>query len=72
MESLVTRLPEVARATPHEQLAMIDELWELVRRSGDVSVPASHTAEIERRVAAVLADPSIALSPAEARARLKT
>ena len=71
MTSLLSRLPEVANATPDEQLAMIDELWELVRRSDRISIPESHLGELERRVSTVLADPSIALSPAEARALLR-
>lgn len=71
MSSWISRLPEIASATTDEQLAMIDELWELVRRSDGVSIPASHRPELERRVAAVLADPSLALSPAEARDRLR-
>ena len=71
MTSLVSRLPEIASATPDEQLAMIDELWELVRRSNGVAIPESHLAELDRRVAAVLADPAIALSPGEARSRLR-
>lgn len=71
MSSLISRLPEIASATTDEKLAMIDELWELVRRADGVSMPESHRPELERRVAAVLADPSIALSPSEARARLR-
>jgi putative addiction module component (TIGR02574 family) len=71
MSNLVSRLPEIASATVDEQLAMIDELWELVRRSDGIAIPESHRPELERRVAAVLADPSLALSPSEARARLR-
>lgn len=71
MTSLLSRIPEIAHATPDEQLAMIDELWELVRRSDRISIPPSHLTELERRASAVLADPSIALSPKEARALLR-
>lgn len=71
MNGLLSRMPEIAGATPDEQLAMIDELWELVRRSGSFPLPESHRAELERRAAAVLADPSIALSPKDARALLR-
>lgn len=46
-------------------------MWELVRRSDRILIPESHRPELERRVAAVLADPSIALSPSEARVLLR-
>ena len=71
MSSLVARLPDIALASPEEQLAMIDELWELVRRSDAVPIPKSHLPELQRRAEAVLADPSLALTPAEARALLR-
>ncbi len=71
MTSLLSRVPEIAEATPDEQLAMIDELWELVRHSDRILVPDSHLEELDRRVSAVLADPSIALSPSDARAQLR-
>lgn len=72
MTSLLARLPEIAEATSDEQLAMIDELWELVRRADRISVPDSHIEELDRRVSAVLADPAIALTPSDARALLRT
>jgi putative addiction module component (TIGR02574 family) len=65
-------LPDLAKTSTEEKLAMIDELWESVRRSGAIQVRADHLAELEKRVAAVSADPSIALSPAQARALLRT
>ncbi len=71
MASLISRLPEIATASSDERLAMIDELWELVRRSDDILIPPSHLPELERRVAKVLADPTLALSPSEARAKLR-
>jgi putative addiction module component (TIGR02574 family) len=71
MNGLLSRLPEIAAASTEEKLSMIDELWELVRRSGEVEVPASHSAELDRRVALVCADESLALTPEEARALLR-
>jgi putative addiction module component (TIGR02574 family) len=71
MSVLLSRVPEIAAATPEEQLAMIDELWELVRRGGNITPPESHLAELTRRVDAVRADPSLALSPEAARALLR-
>lgn len=71
MSNLLSKVPEIAKATPDEKLAMIDELWESVRRSGDVPIPESHLAELQRRVTAVTVDPSIALDPDDARARFR-
>lgn len=67
MSALLTRVPEIATATTAEQLAMIDELWELVLRSGRIETPESHRAELDRRVAAVENDPALALTPQQAR-----
>ena len=71
MSSLLEKNPEIAAASSEEKLAMIDELWELVCRSGDVPVPESHIRELDRRVAEVEADPSGALDPREARKQLR-
>lgn len=71
MSSLSLRIPGLSEASVDEKLALIDELWESIRRTGVVPVRADHLAELEKRVAAVAADPSISLSPAQARALLK-
>jgi putative addiction module component (TIGR02574 family) len=71
MPSLSARIPEIAEASVDEKLALIDELWESIRRSVRVQVRADHLQELEKRMAAVAADPSIALSPAQARALLE-
>ncbi len=71
MSSLSARIPGIAEATVDEKLALIDELWESIRRSGIVPVRSDHLSELERRVAAVEKDPAIALSPSEARALLR-
>lgn len=65
------RIPGLAEASVDEKLALIDELWESIRRTGVVQIRADHLAELEKRVAAVSADPSISLSPSQARALLK-
>jgi putative addiction module component (TIGR02574 family) len=72
MSSLSMRIPGIAEASVDEKLELIDELWESVRRSGLIEVRQDHLEELEKRVAAVKADPSIALSPAQARALLRT
>jgi putative addiction module component (TIGR02574 family) len=71
MPSLSARIPEIAEASVDEKLALIDELWESIRRSVRVQVRADHLQKLEKRMAAVAADPSIALSPAQARALLE-
>ena len=65
------RIPGLAKASVEEKLELIDELWESVRRSGLIEIRSDHLAELEQRVRAVGADPSIASSPAQARALLK-
>jgi len=65
------RIPGLAEASVDEKLELIDELWESVRRSGLIEIRGDHRTELERRVTAVQADPSIALTPAQARTLLK-
>lgn len=71
MNGLPTRVTEIAEAGKSERPVMTAELRALVRRSAKIAIPASHVAELDRRVAAVLADPSITLSPRSARALLR-
>lgn len=61
----------LAEATVDEKLALIDELWESVRRSAAIEIRRDHVQELEQRVAAVSADPALALTPAQARALLR-
>jgi hypothetical protein len=64
--------PEIKEAPVDQQLGLIDELWEQVRRATpQFDVPPSHLSALERRLQTVRQDPSLALSPAEARAQLK-
>ena len=71
MSSSSIHIPGLAEASVDDKLALIDELWESVRRAGSVPVREDHLQELERRVAEIEADPSIALTPAQARALLK-
>ena len=64
--------PEIKEAPVEQQLELIDELWEQVRRAAtSAGVPASHCSTLEQRLDVVQQDPSLALSPSEARAQLK-
>lgn len=67
--SMPTTIP--ADASIEQKLALIDELWESVRRSSRIDIRPDHLAELDKRVAAIAADPGIALSPAQARALLR-
>ena len=71
MSHVLQRYPELSQATTEQKLELIDELWESVRRSGEVLLPASHLSELNRRLEAVRSDPSLAMSPTEARALLR-
>lgn len=71
MSSRSLQIPGLAEASVDEKLALIDELWESVRRSAEIEIRSDHTQELERRAAVVSADPSLALTPAQARALLK-
>lgn len=71
MSSLPSRIPGLSEASVDEKLALIDELWESVRRSTHIEVREDHLQELNKRVAMVNADPSIALTLAQARALLK-
>lgn len=65
------RISGLAEASVDEKLALIDELWESVRHSAEIKIRPDHLRELDHRVAAVVADPSIALTPAQARALLR-
>ena len=64
-------MSDLSQVSVDEKFALIDELWESIRRSGDVETRADHLEELEKRVAAVNEDPSIALSASQARALLR-
>jgi len=71
MDSPVINITSLSETSVDEKLALIDELWESVRRSSLIKPREDHLQELEKRVAAVNADPSIALPPTQARALLK-
>lgn len=71
MRSHTLHIPGLAEASVDEKLALIDELWESVRRSTEIEIRRDHMQELDRRVAAVSANPSLALTPSQARALLK-
>lgn len=71
MNQTLERYPDLIRASTAEKLAVVDELWASIRRSGPVEMPPSHEIELEKRLQAVLADPALALNPASARAQFK-
>ncbi len=71
MSSHSLHVSGLAEASVGEKLALIDELWESVRRSAEIEVRSDHVQELERRVAAISTDPSLALTPAQARALLR-
>lgn len=71
MASPVMNIPGLSEASVDEKLALIDELWESVRRSTLIEPREDHLQELEKRVAVVNDDPSVALTPAQARALLQ-
>jgi len=71
MSSPSLHISGLAEASVEEKLALIDELWESVRRSAEIEIRRDHVQELDRRVAAVSEDPSLALTPAQARALLR-
>ncbi len=71
MSSFSVQIPNLSEASIEEKLALIDVLWESVRRSTHIEVRQDHLEELNRRVSAVNNDPSIALSPSQARALLR-
>ncbi|HUG09714.1 MAG TPA: addiction module protein [Opitutaceae bacterium] len=71
MDGHSSRIQGLADASVDEKLALIDELWESVRRSGTIQVREDHLEELRKRLQEVSADPAIAFTPAQARALLK-
>lgn len=63
-------IPELQAASPEEKIELIDELWASIPRE-TLPSPQSHLRELDQRVAAVQKDPSRALTPEEARQRIR-
>lgn len=66
----LAEIPELRVATPAEKIELIDELWASIPHAS-LPTPASHLAELERRVSLVEEDSSRALTPEEARRRIR-
>lgn len=66
----LAEIPELRAASPAEKIKLIDELWASIPRES-LPTPKSHLAELNRRVAASEKDPSRALTPEEARKRIR-
>ena len=70
MNGASLRVEGLSDASVEQKLALIDKLWESVRRSGPIEIRNDHLSELEKRVAAISSDPSLALTPSQARALL--
>lgn len=66
----LTEIPRLQSATPTEKIALIDELWASIPPES-VATPASHLAELAKRIASLEQAPDKALPPDEARARIR-
>lgn len=66
----LTEIPQLQRATPAEKIELIDELWASIPPEA-VSTPDSHLKELEDRMNRLKASPEKALTPEEARARIR-
>ena len=64
--------PQISSAPVAQKIELIDELWEDVRRSSQgFDASKAHLKTLEQRLSFVREDPSLALTPSEARAQLK-
>ncbi len=66
----LAEIPKLQAASPAEKIELIDELWASIPRES-LPVPKSHLTELDRRVAAIQKDPLRALTPEEARQRIR-
>ncbi|MFA6286633.1 MAG: addiction module protein [Opitutaceae bacterium] len=71
MSHVLQRYPELSQATNEQKIELIDELWESIRSSGEIALPASHLTELDRRLEALRADPTLAMDPQAARSLLR-
>ena len=67
----LAEIPALQAASPTEKIELIDELWASIP-PGALPTPDSHLNELQRRSSAVEADPSHALTPEEARRRIRS
>jgi putative addiction module component (TIGR02574 family) len=66
----LTEIPQLQGATPAQKIELIDELWASIQPDA-VSTPDSHLKELENRLSRVKESPEKALTPEEARARIR-
>ena len=66
----IADFPQLRAATPQQKLELIDELWASIPPEA-VPTSESHVAELDRRMDALGRDPAKALSPEEARNRIR-
>ena len=72
MHLKLSDFPQIKDAPVDQKIELIDELWEQVRRaSSELDVSPAHLSTLEGRLNAVEQEPSLALSPSEARALLR-
>ena len=62
--------PQLKSATPQQKIELIDELWASIPPDA-VPTPESHVSELNQRLGALSRDPAKALSPEEARSRIR-
>ena len=62
--------PQLKSATLQQKLELIDEPWASIPPDA-VATPQSHVTELDRRMSALQQDPKKALTPEEARARIR-
>ena len=65
----IADFPQLKSATPQQKLELSDELWASIPPEA-VPTPESYVAELSRRLDALGRDPTKALAPEEARARI--
>jgi putative addiction module component (TIGR02574 family) len=66
----LTEIPQLQSASPSEKIALIDELWASIPPES-VPTPVSHLTELAQRLAQLGETPTKALSPEEARTRIR-
>ena len=66
----LAEIPALKSASAADKIELIDELWASIPRQ-NLPTPDSQLSELARRVASVDSDPSRALTPEEARRRIR-
>jgi hypothetical protein len=66
----LTEIPQLQSASPSEKIALIDELWASIPPES-VPTPVSHLHELSQRLDQLGEAPAKALTPEEARTRIR-